>query len=76
MALNETDRIALYWSEGVTGSLRAAIKEVRATTPKQRRNNRAEILAGGCMLYRVFEFAQCDDSPHGPLIIERGGFTS
>jgi hypothetical protein len=49
----EVDRVALYWSETTIQSLRIVAKKDREPTPPQRRENRAEILNGGCLLYRL-----------------------
>ena len=63
MALSETDRVSLYWSESALQSLRIEAKECPEATPQQRRTNNAEILDGGCLLYRVYGFGRLNEDP-------------
>jgi hypothetical protein len=59
----EMDRVALYWSESTIQSLRVVTKKCQQATPQQRRTNNAEILDGGCLLYRVYGFDRLNEDP-------------
>ena len=56
MALSEVDRVALYWPESAIRKLLDEAKEGCHAPPKcSRRPSDAEILRGGCLLYRIFD---------------------
>jgi hypothetical protein len=55
MALREVDRVALYWPESAMRKLLDEAKVGCHAPPKCSRPSDAEILRGGCLLYRIFD---------------------
>ena len=68
LALNEVDRLALYWSKRAIQSLRNDRRTDVLSLSKKQSLAQAEILEGGCLLYRIFNAAPRRDLTNRVLL--------